>query len=97
MWELAKALQNQGQDVRVASVEPVLVWPLCRLRGTVEVALSKIPEYDPLIRYRLNNFHAMQACYICINAGAMYLPIKSKPRPGWYPQIVHSHALIPEH
>jgi len=97
VWELAKALQNQGQDVRVASVEPVLVWPLCRLkRYRREVALSKIPEYDPLIRYEVKQFPR--------NAGLLYmykrwgnvLADKIKTAwPGWYPQIVHSHALIP--
>jgi len=32
VWELAKALQTAGHDVRVASIEPVLVWPVNLLK-----------------------------------------------------------------
>jgi glycosyltransferase involved in cell wall biosynthesis len=97
VWELARALQAEGQDVRVASIEPVLVWPLNWLkRYRREVAVADIPEYNAVIRYEVNQFPRNTGLFCMYKYWAKVLADKMKTAwPGWRPQIVHSHTLIP--
>jgi teichuronic acid biosynthesis glycosyltransferase TuaC len=97
LWELARALQAAGQDVRVASIEPVLVWPLNLLnRYRREVTVADMPEYDPIVRYEVRQFPRNIGMFYMYKHWAKVLMEKINTCwPDWRPQIVHSHTLIP--
>lgn len=99
VWELARALQAAGQDVRVASIEQVLVWPLNLLkRYRRQVAVADVPEYNPIIRYEVKQFPRSTGLFLMYRYWAKVIADKIKAAwPNWQPQIVHSHTLVPGH
>lgn len=97
VWELAKEIQAAGHDVRVVSIEPILCWPFNKLKKyTREVATDEVPAYEPIIRHQVSQFPRSIGMLSMCNGWANAIKKKiAKAWPGWAPQIIHSHALIP--
>jgi teichuronic acid biosynthesis glycosyltransferase TuaC len=97
VWELARALQAAEQDVRVASIEPVIIWPLNLLkRYRRQVAVADVPEYNPIVRYEVRQFPRNIGMFYMYKHWAKVLMDKINTCwPAWRPQIVHSHTLVP--
>jgi glycosyltransferase involved in cell wall biosynthesis len=97
VWELAKALQAAGQEVRVASIEPVLTWPFNLLkRYRRQAAVADVPKYSPVVRYEVRQFPRNIGMFYMYKHWAKVLMDKIDTSwPDWRPQIVHSHTLTP--
>lgn len=97
VWELANAVKSLGHDIRVVSIEPVLAWPFNKLNVYQhQVANGEVPAFDCIIRHEVIQFpRNIGVCFRYRAWAAVLLKKIETMWPGWRPNIVHSHTLIP--